>query len=71
MFGRPVIFDWHKEYRNVRFVGKIIINASDVRGQVKEGMAWHYEQYANEQSSSDQRAYSAAEADARRAEVGL
>ncbi len=72
VFGRSVIVDWHKEDRYGRLVGKVSIDANDAGlGQLKAGMAWHYKQYANEQSSSDQRAYAAAEVDARRARVGL
>jgi endonuclease YncB( thermonuclease family) len=48
------------------------IDASDVGlGQIMAGMAWHYSQYANEQSSGDQIAYATAEVGARRARIGL
>jgi len=72
LVGKSVLVDWHKADRFGRLVGKVSISASDVGlGQVKAGMAWHYKQYANEQSSGDQMAYAAAEVLARRARIGL
>jgi len=72
LIGKSVLVDWHKTDRYGRLVGKVSIDASDVGlGQIKAGMAWHYRQYANEQSSGDQMAYAAAEVGARRARIGL
>lgn len=38
---------------------------------MKAGLAWHYKQYANEQSAKDRREYAQAEAEARNAKRGL
>ena len=39
--------------------------------QVKRRLAWHYKQYQQEQSSTDQQSYAAAEIEARAAKLGL
>ena len=72
LFGRSVVVDWRKADRYGRLVGKVRIDATDAGlEQIRAGMAWHYKQYANEQSSGDQMAYAAAEVLARRARIGL
>lgn len=72
LFGKSVVVDWHMADRYGWVIGKVSIDASDAGlGQIEAGMAWHYKQYANEQSSSDQMACAAAEVGAPRARIGL
>ena len=39
--------------------------------QVKRGMAWHYKQYANEQTEQDQEKYAQAEKKAQAESIGI
>lgn len=73
VFQRQVTVDWEKKDKYGRTVGKI--SASDGTDicleQINRGMAWHYKQYAKEQSAVDRASYSAAEMTARTNGVGL
>lgn len=73
VFQRQVTVDWEKKDKYGRTVGKI--SASDGTDicleQINRGMAWHYKQYAKEQSAVDRESYSAAEMTARTNGVGL
>lgn len=73
VFQRQVTVDWEKKDKYGRTVGKI--SASDGTDicleQINRGMAWHYKQYAKEQSAVDRANYSAAELTARTNGVGL
>ena len=72
VFGRQVTAHCPKKDRYKRALCRIEIDGVDANlAQVEAGMAWHYKQYANEQSSADQMAYAAAEVGARRARIGL
>lgn len=72
-FERRVEVHWNKRDRYGRIVGKVIDNTgSDIcLEQIARGMAWHYQQYASEQSVEDRRSYASAENSARAANVGL
>jgi endonuclease YncB( thermonuclease family) len=71
-FGKDVVIDWDKVDRYQRKVGKIVVAGQDCNlRQIKLGMAWHYKQYANEQSVADRSSYGSAEDVARSAKVGL
>ena len=55
-----------------RAVGKILLNGEDISlRQIKDGFAWHYKEYQNEQSPEDRKLYAQAELDARDADSGL
>jgi endonuclease YncB( thermonuclease family) len=55
VYGKPVVVDFNKRDRYRRVIGKVILNREDVNlEQVKQGMAWHYKQYQNEQELDDQ-----------------
>lgn len=70
--GKDVLVDWDKKDRYERIVGKVIYNNQDINlKQLKEGMAWWYRKYANEQSKADQRLYEDAEVKAKNNGIGL
>lgn len=73
VMGELVTVEWSKRDRYGRIVGKVLTDkGADVcLGQIKAGLAWWYEKYANEQSAEDQREYENGEATARAAQVGL
>ena len=70
--GKQVLVDYQKKDKYGRLVGKVLINSVDVcLEQVKRGMAWHYKQFANEQSKEDQESYAQAETTAQAQSIGL
>lgn len=72
VFGKPATVEWRKKDRYGRIVGKVIVNGVDANlNMVKAGLAWHYKQYAGEQSPADRASYDKAEEDARAKGVGL
>ena len=73
VFESRVEIKWDKRDRYNRVVGKVLSsNGTDVcLEQITRGMAWHYKQYANEQSSEDRHSYAHAEQAARAAHAGL
>ena len=72
IFGREVAVTWDKRDRYGRIIGKIAVDHLDVcLEQVRRGMAWHYKQYARDQSPDDRGAYAEAEVAARAARAGL
>ena len=84
-FGKAVEVRWHKKDRYGRLVGQVWVASPDVRcqgagcpktldaglAQITVGLAWHYKQYAGEQSPEDRERYSFAEVDARAKRAGL
>lgn len=71
-FGKPVIVVWQEKDRYGRTVGKVIVNGVEANlKMVDAGVAWHYKQYAKEQSPADRASYSRAEEEARAKGVGL
>ncbi len=72
VFRKRVTVEWSKLDRYQRIVGKVISGGRDVNlEQVRLGLAWHYKQYAREQSATDQAAYDRAEQAARERRTGL
>ena len=70
--GKQVLVDYQKKDKYGRVVGKVLLNSVDVcLEQVKRGMAWHYKQFANEQSKTDQEGYAQAELTAQAQSIGL
>ena len=83
--GKPVEIRWHKKDRYGRVVGQVWVVPPDARcqgagcpktldaglAQVTVGLAWHYKQYAGEQSEEDRERYSFAEVEARARRAGL
>jgi endonuclease YncB( thermonuclease family) len=72
-FEHRVEVHWSKRDRYGRIVGKVVDNtgADICLEQIARGMAWHYQQYASEQSAEDHRNYASAEDAARAAHIGL
>jgi endonuclease YncB( thermonuclease family) len=72
VFGKSVDVEWSKQDRYGRTVGKIMLGGVDIcLEQVRRGMAWHYKQYQQEQSSEDRVAYAQSESQAREKKMGL
>ena len=70
--GKQVTVEYQKKDKYGRTVGTVFVNNIDVcLEQIKRGMAWHYKQYANEQSKEDREIYANAEAIAQTQAVGL
>lgn len=72
VFGQSVAVEAQKTDRYGRKVGKLLFQGGDINlEQVSRGMAWHYKDYAHEQSSEDRLKYATAEESARSANKGL
>ena len=79
--GRQAEVVFSKRDRYGRIVGKVLVAPEGCVGacpkgdaglrQIEAGMAWHYKQYANEQTIEDQRRYAEAEENARAKRLGL
>lgn len=72
VFGKTVVVETEKRDRYDRQIGKVLVEGRDVNlAQIEAGFAWHYKQYATEQSAIDQKLYAEAESDARSSRRGL
>ena len=72
VFNKQVTVEFSKQDRYGRTIGKILVDGLDANLElVKTGMAWHYKQYAKEQTASDRTAYAEAETMARAEKRGL
>ncbi len=70
--GRTVTVYWHKRDRYGRIVGKVTADGRDVGlAMLREGYAWWYRKYADEQIPADRMLYGAAEQEARGVKRGL
>ena len=70
--GKHVVIGWHKRDRWKRLIGVMRLAEDDMNlHMIDRGLAWHYKQYADEQSPGDRDAYSAAEKAAQDARRGL
>lgn len=71
-YRQHVQIEWSKTDRYGRIVGKVIVGGQEVcLEQVRQGMAWHYKKYENEQPLEDRLAYAKAEHAARERGLGL
>lgn len=71
-FNRKVVAECGKTDKYRREICKILVNGQDANlEQVKAGMAWHYKQYAREQSFRDREDYEIAESWAKMRRLGL
>ena len=58
VFGKTVAVETVKRDRYDRQIGKVLVDGRDANlAQIEAGFAWHYKQYAAEQSSIDQKLY--------------
>jgi len=72
VFDRTVAIEGSKLDRYGRLIGKVMVSGTDANlQQVRAGLAWHYKQYANEQSPTDRVLYAQAEEEARDRHIGL
>ena len=72
VYNKQVTIEYSKKDRYGRTLGKILVDGIDANlEQVKAGLAWHYKQYAKEQTPDDQSLYSSAETQAKSAKRGL
>ncbi len=79
--GRQVDVVWDMRDRYGRIVGKVLVSQEGCVGacpkvdvglrQIEAGMAWHYKQYAADQTPEDRRRYAEAEESARAKRLGL
>ncbi|MCG6868409.1 MAG: thermonuclease family protein [Gammaproteobacteria bacterium] len=52
--GHLVVVDWNKSDRYGRIVGKMLLADQDINPrEIEGGLAWHYKNYASEQSQQD------------------
>lgn len=72
IFGKNVQLIGDKTDRYGRRVAKVMIDGTDANLEmIKAGLAWHYKQYAKEQSIADREMYKTAEARARAGQLRL
>lgn len=70
--NKQVSVEFQKKDKYGRIVGKVLHEGTDVcLEQIKLGMAWHYKQYASEQSKEDRETYALAELRAQSQKIGL
>lgn len=71
-FNKEVVAECPKKDRYGRLICTLSMNGVDINlEQIKAGMAWHYKQYANEQSPQDRENYEIAEFNAKIRRLGL
>lgn len=69
---KKVIVVWKRQDRYGRLIGRLTVNGRDAGlAQLRAGMAWHYEAYADEQSARERTRYHNAQAKAKRERRGL
>lgn len=72
VFGKTVKCVSDKRDRYGRIIAKLLVDGADVNlAMIKGCMAWHYKEYASEQSPADRATSAAAEVAARNAKCGL
>ena len=70
--GKQVTIDWNKRDKYQRIVGKVLVNGKDANlQQLRNGLAWHYKKYENEQDVEDRSTYANAEYEAQSDKAGL
>ena len=71
-YGHDAVIRGHKLDRYGRLIGKVIVQGQDCNlQQIRQGLAWHYKKYQNEQSKDDALTYAEAEEEARGKRLGL
>ncbi|MDQ3712210.1 MAG: thermonuclease family protein [Acidobacteriota bacterium] len=72
LFNKTVRVISNKTDKYGRTVGTVLLDSKDINlEQIKAGFAWHYKEYAGEQSETERKNYADAEVIARRAKIGL
>lgn len=69
---KAVCVSWYKKDRYRRKVAKVYLKGWDVNLEMlKNGYAWHYKYYQDEQTEEDRALYAQAEKDAKRDQLGF
>lgn len=72
VYGRVVRVEERGDDRYGRVLGRILLGDDDINlGQIRQGLAWHYAQYAKDQPGMEAKFYGAAERKARKDGLGL
>ena len=72
VLGENVRVAAHKRDQNGMIIGTVYLRGQDVGlAQIESGMAWHFKQFAYEQTAASRKTYSQTEANARTARLGL
>jgi endonuclease YncB( thermonuclease family) len=72
VFGKVVEVSYAKLDRYGRVLGIVRLGGRDINlAQIEAGLAWHYKEYADEQTAEDRESYAEAENRARRDRAGL
>lgn len=72
ILGRAVRVEWRKRDHYGRIVGTVYYGIVDVNLEmVKNGLAWHYKEFAREQAPSVRESYASGELAAKRARLGI
>ncbi|RVU81547.1 nuclease [Leucothrix sargassi] len=70
--GKNVCVEWYKKDRYKRLVGVVFYDNKDINYEmVKNGYAWHFKKYQNEQTPADRILYDKAETNSRLSVIGL
>lgn len=70
--NKHVCVRWNKRGRYGRIIGTVYVDGKDVNlDLVRQGLAWHYKKYQNQQSAQDRQNFALAETNARRGSLGL
>ena len=70
--NKPATVESHKQDRYGRLVAKVVVDGTDINlALIRSGLAWHYKEYQNEQSTVDRYWYAAEELVARASSRGL
>lgn len=72
IYDKQVAVEHFKTDRYKRILGKIRVGQTDVNlAMIRQGFAWHYKKYQNDQPLDDRIAYNKAEEEARASKRGL
>ena len=72
VMGQMVVVEGQRYDRNGRLIGKLLISGRDMNLEMLiSGFAWHYKEYAAEQSDRDRQLYESAEFYARKSKFNL
>lgn len=72
VMGRMVVVEGQRYDRNGRLIGKLLVSGRDMNLEMLiSGFAWHFKEYAAEQSDRDRQLYESAEFYARKSKFNL
>lgn len=72
LINKHITIKWQKKDKYDRILGTVYADDADCNfRQIKEGYAWHYKQYQNEQPERQRISYANAETNAQKMKIGL